>query len=417
MLFLILTLILLPTLLDIVSAGRVQVQRLAASPVSLPMARRVNLTSVHNLVRHDRARAQRFRSMSSARADPSLLNAVNVPVDNQAITYVASVAIGDPPTTYSLVIDTGSSNTWAGAQKLYQFTKTTMLTLDEVIVVYGSGTFIGLAVLDKITLAPGLTIANQSLGAAQVANGFDGVDGILGIGPTDLTIGTLFPDKKLPVKTVVDNLYENGAIASRQVAIYFQPVVNNIMLNGEMTFGGINPLKNASEITWTQVTATSPASAYWGINQALRYGESTTILPNTAGIVDTGTTLVLLATDAFNTYKSATGAILDSTTGLLSITPDQYAKLQSLFFTVENTIFEMTPDAQLWPRVLNTLIGGSASAIYLIVGDLGIPSGSGLDFINGYGFLERFYSVFDTDNKRVGLATTSYTYSVVNYPV
>ena len=45
---------------------------------------------------------------------------------------------------------------------------------------------------------------------------------------------------------------------------------------------------------------------------------------------------------------------------------------------------------------------------------LGSDSGEGLDFINGYTFLERFYSVFDTTNNRVGLATTSSTDSTSN---
>ena len=42
-------------------------------------------------------------------------------------------------------------------------------------------------------------------------------------------------------------------------------------------------------------TTTSPANAYWGINESIKYG-STTILSTTAGIVDTGTTLILIAT-------------------------------------------------------------------------------------------------------------------------
>lgn len=74
----------------------------------------------------------------------------------------------------------------------------------------------------------------------------------------------------------------------------------------------------------------------------------------------------------------------------------------------------MTPNAQIWPRALNSDIGGSAGNIYLIVGDLGTPSGQGLDFINGLTFLERFYSVYDTANQRVGFATTPFTTSTVN---
>lgn len=96
--------------------------------------------------------------------------------------------------------------------------------------------------------------------------------------------------------------------------------------------------------------STSPASAFWGINQSIRYGSSTTILSNTAGIVgesleltlhhpylmlflDTGTTLVLIASDAFRRYQTATGAVADRNTGLLRLTTAQFANLQSLFFT------------------------------------------------------------------------------------
>ena len=83
------------------------------------------------------------------------------------------------------------------------------------------------------------------------------------------------------------------------------------------------------------------------------------------------------------------------------------------FFLVQVS-FGLTANGQIWPRALNADIGGVAGTIYLIVGDIGNDSGSGLDFINGQTFLERFYSVFDTANKRVGLATTSFTDATTN---
>ena len=71
--------------------------------------------------------------------------------------------------------------------------------------------------------------------------------------------------------------------------------------------------------------------------------------------------------------------------------------------------FELTANAQAWPRSLNTAIGGNTNSVYLIVNNLGTPSGEGLDFINGYAFLQRFYSVYDTAQSRVGFATTNFT--------
>ena len=65
------------------------------------------------------------------------------------------------------------------------------------------------------------------------------------------------------------------------------------------------------QIEYVPITQTSPANRYWGIDQSISYGNNTTILSTTAGIVDTGTTLLLLATDAFQVYQQATGATLD----------------------------------------------------------------------------------------------------------
>lgn len=49
---------------------------------------------------------------------------------------------------------------------------------------------------------------------------------------------------------------------------------------------------------------------------------------------DTGTTLILLATDAFQAYKNAAGATLDNNTSLLTVTEAQFRQLPSLFFQI-----------------------------------------------------------------------------------
>ena len=48
------------------------------------------------------------------------------------------------------------------------------------------------------------------------------------------------------------------------------------------------------------------------------------------------------------------------------------------------------------------------------MGSIGTPSGEGLDFINGQVWLERFYTVFDTANSRIGFANTPFTTSNIN---
>ena len=69
-------------------------------------------------------------------------------------------------------------------------------------------------------------------------------------------------------------------------------------------------------------------------------------------------------------------------------------------------------------RKFNYYIGGKPDMLYGVVADLGIPRHVepvfNSAFVNGMVFLERFYSVYDTANDRLGLAETAYTYSDVN---
>ncbi|EGO05010.1 hypothetical protein SERLA73DRAFT_82569 [Serpula lacrymans var. lacrymans S7.3] len=386
------------------------------SPISLPIARRLNTSGgAINLLQHDQARAAALRDRAEAISSGKMSRraaAASIPVINEATSYIAQVGVGNPATTYDLIVDTGSSNTWVGAGTAYKETSTSVDTDEPVSVTYGSGSFSGTEYTDTVTLGS-LTITTQSIGVAQTSTGFSGVDGILGIGPLDLTEGTLTDEQDATIPTVTDNLYSQGTIPEAVVGVSFEPTTSEEVTNGELTFGGTDSTKYTGAITYTPLTTTYPASYYWGINESITYG-STTILSETAGIVDTGTTLILIATNAYSKYQSATGATEDNTTGLLRITTSQYDALEDLNFNVDGTTYALTPNGQVWPRSLNTYIGGTSNYVYLIVNSIGTPSGEGLDFINGYTFLERFYSVFDTTNSRVGFATTSYTDATTN---
>ncbi|KAL5501258.1 hypothetical protein ACEPAH_9645 [Sanghuangporus vaninii] len=379
--------------------------------VTLPFIGRLNVTG-RTVAEIDRARAASHLTRGSSQPNQSGKRQ-SLDATNQAVDYIAEVGVGSPPTTYSLLIDTGSSNTWVGAGRAYVRTSTSEATGDLTEVTYGSGFFIGTEFLDTVTLAEDLVITNQGIGAAAISEGFDGVDGILGIGPTDLTEGTVDGISSIP--TVTDNLFSQGTISEKVVGVFFAPTTELSVTNGELSFGTIDDTKTTSDVVFTPITSTSPASEFFGIDQSITYGAAgENVLSTTAGIVDTGTTLLLIATDAFDTYTSLTGATIDNNVGLLSISSEGFSNLQSLFFNVGGTSFEFTPNAQLWPRALNTAIGGSTNDIFLIVADLGSNSGEGFDFVNGMVFLERFYSVFDSANSQVGFATTAHTTDETN---
>ena len=179
--------------------------------------------------------------------------------------------------------------------------------------------YLGDEYTDTVTLGD-LTIESQGVGVALIAFGFDGVDGILGydlvlhagsdllltclpspllsIGPVDLTEGTTSSGD--PVPTVLDNALAQGLIDAELVGVSFEPTNDLSVTNGELTFGAVDDSKYTGDIAYVPVTSTSPASAYVGIDQSITYGSAgTTVLASTAGITDTGTTLVLIASGTF----------------------------------------------------------------------------------------------------------------------
>lgn len=58
----------------------------------------------------------------------------------------------------------------------------------------------------------------------------------------------------------------------------------------------------------------------------------------------------------FSAYERATGAKLDETTGLLLISQANFNKLGTLNFNIGGVAFGLTPNAQLFPRALNTYV-------------------------------------------------------------
>ena len=146
-----------------------------------------------------------------------------------------------------------------------------------------------------MTFNSDLVITNQSIGVG--APGFNAglpssFDGILGLGPVDLTQGTVSNTYEVP--TVMDNLHAQGTISSEVLGVFFSPASSSDGI-GELTFGGYDASKITGDVSYVPITSTSQSSEFWGIDQSISYGD-TEILRKTAGIVDSGTPNILIAT-------------------------------------------------------------------------------------------------------------------------
>ncbi|KFZ20456.1 hypothetical protein V501_00118 [Pseudogymnoascus sp. VKM F-4519 (FW-2642)] len=277
--------------------------------------------------------------------------ALLVPFKDMITHGVVSVAVGQG--TYSLLVDTGTSITWVGARAPYKPGPDSIDTGEVVAVSYDGGSFYGEEFYDSVKLDGTYAIASQGIAVASSSTGIDDLDGVLGL----------------------------VSIASEEIA-----------------FCGVNPAKvqgQTHDMNFFPRTITSPASRSWGIDATFTYGSSgTSILPSTAGIIDHGTSLTLLASDSYSTFLRLTGAAIDEATGFAVL--DSCDKLESIFFVIYDISFEIPVKQYRWPADHNTAIGGDVNKCYLAVGDLGTNSGQGLDFILGYNTLKHFVVALDS---------------------
>ncbi|OJA21644.1 hypothetical protein AZE42_12721 [Rhizopogon vesiculosus] len=368
----------------------------ASSVVSMPLKR---LTGTGSHLNGGRTRAAFLKSYASG-------DRLTIPSSNlEYVQYTTSVGVGTPPTYYNLVVDTGSAVTFVGTGKKYARTSSSVSIGQKINVTYGTGYFKGDEYNDTVTLAPQLVITQQSIGDALEYADFPDVDGIIGFGPVDLTRRSLpaHPDAMVP--TVMDNAIDQNLLKNKILGVSFAPATSLNDTNGSLTYGGVDDALYTGEILYTPVTETYPAAGYWGVNvSGVMYGSHSVISQSTAGIVDTGTSLILIADDLFAVYMAAIpGAYIDDNkTGLIVIPASSVAGMQLLKFKFGEAGFGMDASSQLIPQDQNSEWGGETGVQYGVVGNLGSNSGEGLDFILGQKFMESFYAVFDADENRVG---------------
>ncbi|CEL62092.1 hypothetical protein RSOLAG1IB_10194 [Rhizoctonia solani AG-1 IB] len=398
--------ILFVTVVQVLAHGDASV-KIDALPIS---ANFKPLKGGSTLVDRDRAR---FRSLFTRHEK----RAPSVGLKNTAVHYTLNVGFGSPPNYYELLIDTGSAYTWIGAAKKYVETKTSIRQANQSFyAAYGSGSAVGAHYKDLVTISPSLSITNKSFGVASSTNGIDGsFDGILGLGPTELGKNVVTPNNGKPVPTTMDALLAQKKITQNVFGVSFAPTKSRGVVNGELTLGGINEQRFTGKLNWVGITKTEPWNRYWGFEQSIKYGNQTLQLPS-AGVVDTGTTLIYISPQAFKLYSvSLPGSEVDPKTKLLKIPKESVSKMKPLFFVINGISYEFTPDAQLWPRTLNTVLGGEIDSYYSVISPLtDFEADMGSNFINGYTFLERFYTAYDASNSMIGFATAPSTTAIIN---
>ncbi|KAJ6486328.1 aspartic peptidase domain-containing protein [Mycena vulgaris] len=283
------------------------------SALVFPIAARWNTTKAFNSGQRGASRASFLRGKHHSRHQTSSARAlISDPIEDDTIVYVASVMIGSLGTIYNLIVDTTSGNTWVGAGKPFLTTSTSRSAGSNVRVEYANKVFEGVELLDRVEIA-NIAMPNKSIGVFQTTNtglgGIPGVDGILGIGPEELC--TLEINATLGVPTIVQTLSCQRNITAQLFAIALQPTTGVMSLNGEISWGAVDTTKFTGPVVFSPIASQEPSSSFWSTNMTFSYGATSLFAGSAPGIIDTGSTLIYLATDAYSRYLMLTGATLD----------------------------------------------------------------------------------------------------------
>lgn len=210
----------------------------------------------------------------------------------------SEIAIGTPPQTFKVVLDTGSSNLWVPSSSCnsiacFLHTKydssassTYKQNGSEFEIRYGSGSLSGFVSQDTVQMGD-IKIQHQDFAEATsepgLAFAFGRFDGILGLGYDSISVNSIVPP--------FYNLVDRGLLDEPVFSFYLGNSANGDGDESEVCLGGIN--KN--HYTGNLIRIPLRRKAYWEVDlDSLTFGDETVELDNTGAILDTGTSLIAM---------------------------------------------------------------------------------------------------------------------------
>ncbi|KAG1732509.1 aspartic peptidase domain-containing protein [Suillus lakei] len=218
-------------------------------------------------------------------------------------SYFGTVAIGTPPISFNVILDTGSSDLWVadqacttGCSKVQLFDdlqSSTFQNLSEIFQIqYGSGAAVGTLGQDVVQMA-GFSVPNQVFGVVtQASSGLlnPPVSGLLGLAWQAIASSKASP--------LWQTLASSGTWTDPLMAFQLTRFINGTSVNteepgGSFTMGFINSSLYTGTIDYQALPATP---SYWTLpmKSLTVQGNSVTIPTGTSSdsAIDTGTTLV-----------------------------------------------------------------------------------------------------------------------------
>lgn len=316
------------------------------------------------------------------------------------VQYYGPISIGTPPQNFTVIFDTGSSNLWVPSTECpktedacakhhrYDHTKSTTYVAngEKFNITYGSGSLSGFLSQDTVEVA-GISVKKQVFAEATnfppkefVGDKFDGI------------LGMAFPSISVDnVEPVFQNMVDQGLV-DKPVFGFYLDRDDTGKVGGELLLGGTDPSHFKGNLSYIALSD----ETYWQVQMSSINVKSVSVgcTGGCAAIADTGTSLLVGPTADADKINKALGAEQDPNYGYV-FDCDKLDSLPDLDFVFGDKTFELKGPEY----VLNMTNSDATVCASGIQGDNVIPL-----WILGDVFIGIYYTEFDINNKRIGLA-------------
>eukprot|EP00475_Leptophrys_vorax_P002228 TRINITY_DN11263_c0_g1_i1.p1 TRINITY_DN11263_c0_g1~~TRINITY_DN11263_c0_g1_i1.p1 ORF type:complete len:600 (-),score=145.95 TRINITY_DN11263_c0_g1_i1:164-1963(-) len=345
----------------------------------------------------------------------------------QTLIYTGAVSIGTPPQTMRAIYDTGSSDLWTyssksvvshvtNIQNLNYFNDSESSTYHDTNVswsiVYGDGECKGSVARDTVWLGPYGPVPNQGF-----AEPFMCAEDVLSETRElafEALVGLGLPGiSQIKSPTLMQNLKKNGLIDS--AVLSFRLGETNDY--SSMIIGDPEPYVNevvyyAPQDSLADMWFVKLDSVLVGGNDDQTFCQHSAGLPHCIALVDTGTSLLTLPESLFNTVASLiiqnrSDCALSGSSRILCHRSDP-AHLPALSFKIGGEYFTLTPEDYSMQFTYVGRLGLTQNITSISIEKVPYNLGTGQDvIILGDVFIKKFYSIFDFDQRRIGIAKTN----------
>ncbi|CAM9567639.1 unnamed protein product [Discosporangium mesarthrocarpum] len=364
-----------------------------------------------------------------------LLTADTVAVTNcDNVLYSGFISLGTPPQDFRVVFDTGSRDLWVtgsdctsgdcdGDVAKYDSSVSTTYIKNGTTLnpTYEDGsTARGVYSSDVLTI--GTLSARTTFGEMSKRSlvSCDYVDGILGLAP-------LSTEPPL-VSSAFESMYKEGAVGESVFAFFMGDVDTNTP-NGLLTLGGVEQNHYEGCLEWMDLDVSHTASGYWAVRiMNFKVGDNDIIAHSVVGILDTGTAMIKGPYEDVGYLAYLAGAHCarfdepasnSASSGVEWLDCRKDAEKVELFvmtcdsqfedinLSFGGDVFPMSPHQLLIPfsdfAATSSSLDESASELCI----LGVLGHGNHEWILGDVFLRAFYTAYDIQENKIGLAVSS----------